>query len=88
MKNSLLYFVLPLLLINPFASFAINPCNISGKVIDKKTGEELIGVTIIVEGTAFGAITDFEGKYRISGLKPGVYTLIATYVSYLSLIHI
>jgi len=82
MKNSLLYFVLPLLLINPFASFAINPCNISGKVIDKKTGEELIGVTIIVEGTAFGAITDFEGKYRISGLKPGVYTLIATYVSY------
>lgn len=56
--------------------------SISGKVLDKKTGEELIGVAIIVEGTGFGAVTDYEGKYSIAGVQPGVYNLVATYVSY------
>lgn len=55
---------------------------IAGKVVDKKTGEELIGVTVIIEGTSFGAATDFEGKFIIGNLQPGVYNLSATYVSY------
>lgn len=55
---------------------------IGGKVVDKKTGEELIGVAVLVEGTSFGAITDFEGKYVISNLKPGTYNLLVNYVSY------
>ncbi len=59
-----------------------NTGKISGKVVDKKTGEELIGVTVVVEGTSFGAATDFEGKFMISNLQPGTYTLVASYVSY------
>ncbi|MBP7510670.1 MAG: TonB-dependent receptor [Bacteroidia bacterium] len=55
---------------------------IAGKVIDKKTAEELIGVTVIVEGTSFGAATDFEGNFIIGNLKPGNYNLILSYVSY------
>ena len=55
---------------------------IGGKIIDRKTGEELIGVTVLVEGTPMGASTDFEGKFMIANLKPGFYTLIASYVSY------
>lgn len=55
---------------------------IAGKVVDKKTGEELIGVSVSVEGTSTGATTDFEGKFVISNLKPGAYSLIISYVSY------
>ena len=61
---------------------AVNTGKISGKIIDKKTGEELIGVTVIIEGTTFGAATDFEGKFIIGNLQPGTYNLIASYVSY------
>ena len=55
---------------------------ISGKVIDHKTGEELLGVTVSIEGTSFGAATDFEGKFITGNLKPGTYNLVLSYVSY------
>ena len=75
------FFLLVLFLIN-IDAYAIVSGNINGKVIDKKTGEELIGVTILVEGTSLGAVTDFEGKYHISGVSPGTYKLVASYISY------
>ncbi|OYU94678.1 MAG: hypothetical protein CFE21_15485 [Bacteroidetes bacterium B1(2017)] len=55
---------------------------ISGKVIDKKTGEELLGVTVVVEGSPKGAATDYEGKFLIGNLKPGTYNIVVSYVSY------
>lgn len=54
---------------------------ISGNVIDKETGEELIGVTVQIEGTTKGAATDISGSYQIT-VAPGTYTLVASYVSY------
>ncbi len=54
---------------------------ISGNVIDKETGEELIGVTVQIEGTTKGAATDISGSYQIT-VEPGTYTLVASYVSY------
>ncbi|NEW83468.1 MAG: TonB-dependent receptor [Mariniphaga sp.] len=38
---------------------------ITGKVTDAATKESLIGVTVIIEGTYTGTVTDFEGKYSI-----------------------
>ncbi|MCG9879213.1 MAG: TonB-dependent receptor [Bacteroidia bacterium] len=55
---------------------------IAGKIVDKKTGEELIGVSVLIEGTSIGATTDFEGKFSISNVKPGIYNLLVSYVSY------
>jgi TonB-dependent receptor len=55
---------------------------ISGKVSDKKTGETLIGVTVKIKGTTKGSSTDVEGRYIISSLAPGKYTLEASYVGY------
>jgi len=55
---------------------------ISGKVIDKKTGEDLIGVTVVIEGTSFGAATDFEGNFVIGNIQPGTYSISVSYVSY------
>lgn len=55
---------------------------ISGKVSDKKTGETIIGVTVRVKGTNTGAATDVDGKYAITGLATGKYTLVFQYVGY------
>jgi len=62
-------------------SFAADPGKIVGKVTDKKTGEVLIGVTVVVQGTATGAVTDVEGRYTIS-VEPGTYTLDFKYMGY------
>ncbi len=56
---------------------------ITGKIIDKKSGEELIGVSISILGTSFGSSTNIEGSYTIVSLKPGKYTLNVSYVGYI-----
>jgi len=38
---------------------------ITGKITDAATNESLIGVTVLIEGTYTGTVTDFEGKYSI-----------------------
>lgn len=56
---------------------------IAGKVVDKATGETLIGVTVKANSGTFsgGAITDFDGNYSIN-VEPGKYTVSCTYTSY------
>lgn len=64
-----------------FASSA-QTSSINGKVVDQKTGEELIGVSVQLEGTSIGASTDYEGQFAIANIKPGIYNLIVSYISY------
>jgi TonB-dependent receptor len=54
---------------------------ITGKVIDKKTGELLIGVAVIVNGTTNGTISDLDGNYVLK-LNEGTYDIAAQYLSY------
>ena len=55
---------------------------ITGTVKDKLTQEALIGVSIKLEGSEIGAATDLDGNFRISGIPPKSYNVIATYVGY------
>ncbi len=55
---------------------------IMGVVRDADTGEPLIGVNVIVEGTTLGAATDMDGTYVILNVPPGVYTLTFNYIGY------
>ena len=56
---------------------------IAGVIIDADNSETLIGATVNVENAAgFITGTDIDGRYNISGLNPGTYTLKITYVSY------
>lgn len=54
---------------------------VSGSVKDGFTNESLVGVTIVIEGTTRGAITDINGNYSISvtGSDP---VLVFSYVGY------
>jgi len=72
----LIYFTL-----NPQVS-AQTTGSISGKVIDKKTGEALPGVNIIVRGTYYGAATDGNGYFKIRGMTHNIYDLEVSMIGY------
>ncbi|MDX2127831.1 MAG: TonB-dependent receptor [Chloroherpetonaceae bacterium] len=55
---------------------------IAGTIIDATTGDPLIGATVRLEGTKFGARSDVEGNYTILNIPPGAYTVTASYVGY------
>jgi outer membrane receptor for ferrienterochelin and colicin len=81
--KNLLKSLLGFLLILVFNSNVIAATgSIEGLVFDKKTGETLVGATIILEGTTTGAVTDFDGHFIISGIKEGTYNVIISYISY------
>ncbi len=59
-----------------------NMGKLGGTVVDAKTGEALIGANVILKGTSYGAATDLDGNYYISGVPIGVYNLVVSYVGY------
>jgi outer membrane receptor protein involved in Fe transport len=58
---------------------------IAGKIIDKSTGEALIGANILIVGTTMGASTDVDGNYFIINIPPGEYLVKASMIGYSSL---
>ncbi|MFN3446387.1 MAG: carboxypeptidase-like regulatory domain-containing protein, partial [Bacteroidia bacterium] len=55
---------------------------ITGIIKDKNTQELLTGATILLEGTSFGAQSDLEVKFKISGITPGSYNIKVQYIGY------
>jgi outer membrane receptor protein involved in Fe transport len=55
---------------------------ISGKILDAKTGETIIGANVRIEESSRGAATDVNGDFTISDLEPGTYNIRISYVSY------
>ncbi len=54
---------------------------ISGTIVDKASGETVIGAYIVIQGTTNGTTTDFDGKYSLR-LDPGSYVLEYSYTGY------
>ncbi|WP_256004186.1 TonB-dependent receptor [Pedobacter deserti] len=63
--------------------FSQDSGRISGTVSDKKTGETVVGASVKLKGTNRGMATDANGKYILSGLSDGTYTIQVSYVGYL-----
>lgn len=55
---------------------------LTGVVTDAKTGEPLIGATVILEGTSLGDATDENGKYFINRIPTKSYNIIFSFVGY------
>ena len=55
---------------------------ISGTITDSKTREPLVGVSVTIEGTKVGAMTDIEGYYVILNVSPGTYNVKVTSIGY------
>lgn len=49
---------------------------------NKETKEPIAGVSVTVQGTAYGSITKDNGTYTILGVPPGTYTVVARRVGH------
>lgn len=64
------------------AESAVMTTSVSGKVLDKVTGEALAGVKVTINGTNQSVYTDFDGNFEINGLREGSVEIAASYISY------
>ena len=74
-------FTILLLFALPFGIMAQTA--VSGTVTDAESGDPLVGVSIVVQGTTNGVSTDFDGRYTIT-IENDV-TLMFSYIGYTSI---
>lgn len=55
---------------------------IAGHVTDLDTGQPLVGVIVMINGTTMGASTDVDGSYSILNVPPGTYRLRYSIIGY------
>ena len=55
--------------------------DINGQVVDKLSGQPIIGAVVEIDGNKERTVTDIDGKFSFSGLKKGKkYTLFIRYL--------
>lgn len=55
---------------------------VSGTVIDKETGQSVIGASVVIQGTQIGDATNTEGFFRIPNAPTGDQVLFITSLGY------
>ena len=78
-KTTLLLLITIIFMANGYAQ---QKGSISGKVFDASDDEPLYGANVLIENTAIGSATDFDGIYKISGLDPGKYKIVYRYLGF------
>lgn len=63
-------------------AFADGTSKVVGKVADAQTGEPIIGATILIEETSYGAYSDLDGNFQIRKVPFGYYTIRVSSVGY------
>ena len=57
---------------------------ISGYITDENTGDPLPGAKALLVGTALGSLSDMDGKFYITNVPQGRYSLEISYIGYQS----
>ena len=70
-----------ILLITFLITSATYAQGIKGKISDEKTGSGLPGVSILIQGTNNGTVTDGDGNYSLS-IADGSYQMIVSFIGY------
>ena len=57
---------------------------IRGEIRDARTGQPLVGASVVIRGTTQGATTDLNGKFSIEGnlVNGQSYPLVISYIGY------
>ncbi len=55
---------------------------LNGYVVDSLSRETLISATVYLKGSKLGAFTNKAGFFTITGIPPGTYTLVITFLGY------
>jgi len=65
----------------PFIALAQNG-SISGIIVNAETKKPLPRASVFLSNSASGTATNEEGKYLLSGIRPGEYTLVVSILGY------
>jgi outer membrane receptor protein involved in Fe transport len=76
----LFLFVLALTLIQ----LTVQGVNIIGTVYEGESKEPLVGANVILESTTLIGITNIKGNYEIRDVKPGEFTIVVSYIGYVT----
>ena len=57
---------------------------VNGTVTDSKTGEPLFAASVVISGTAVGATTDFDGKFKFNAGQEPPFKLTISYIGYVN----
>jgi iron complex outermembrane recepter protein len=87
MKNQITMLILLGNILFSFNLYAQNQpiinSTVSGKVVDAKTEELLIGATVSIKGTTNGSNTDVNGEFALLTGQKLPFTIIVSYIGYL-----
>jgi len=86
-KNLLLSLFLFTILISFSSIHAGVTGKIAGIVLDKESGDPLVGANVLVEGTYLGGTTDMNGEYYIINIPPGTYEIKFLFIGYQTVVH-
>ncbi len=76
-RESICFFI-----ISFFLSFQALAGTLKGQIKDVKTGEPLIGATILLKNTNLGAAAGLDGSFQIKNIPSGEYQVQVSYISY------
>ncbi len=57
---------------------------LKGTIKDNKTGETLVGASVVLKGTTIGAVTDLDGNFILNTDKQPPFTVTVSYIGYLN----
>jgi len=66
------------------AAWAGTTGKLSGAVLDEKN-QPVIGATVAIEGTALGAVADFDGRFNVINIPAGTYSVRVTSIGFKNL---
>ena len=75
-------FLAAIILLSPVLHGQTNSGVIKGRIYNLKTNEGVPFATIQIWGTTIGAVSDFDGNFSFTGLKPGYTELRVSSVGY------
>ena len=64
------------------AQFAGTTGKIVGTVVDKDSGDPLVGVNVVIKELQTGAATDEDGYFFLNNIPPGEYTVEVSYLGF------
>ena len=76
------FFFLPLLLVVPFCLTAQEKKATLRGFVGDENNEALPGVSVLLVGTAYGAITNAAGEYKLKNVAAGRYTIEISFVGF------
>jgi outer membrane cobalamin receptor len=81
-KSTLFQVALMLFVTATFSLSAMAQTILKGKVVGTDSGDELVGASVSIKGTAIGTTSDVNGNFSIGNLTAGRKTVVISYIGF------